>query len=210
MSAIQNTVPSQVLLQPNDQEEQSLLSVTASIANHVVEKTQPFFGANAIPKRTWDPLIDSINDVIIQKKANVQRALQNKWVRYHPGMIGGDALTMAYTGFTGVQYFLPALQTVSWVGWVTSSVGEIGGLINIWVACQEFREAYTAIQNKDMVNAWKMIFDASFFVLIGLLMIVVGITTKVFALGSVSAFFTANPWLLPVLFFIVTMGKCFN
>ncbi len=146
-----------------------------------------------------------VGQVIEGKEANKQEKLANTFERYHPGMIGGDALTSAYTGFTGVQYFAPSLQALSWVGWMTSCVGEVGGAINVWVAYQEFKEAYTAYRNGDMLNMWKMVLDAFFFGLIGILMIIVSLAVKVAALGAVGAFFAANPWILPVLFFVITI-----
>jgi|GEM_PF-1026052 len=196
----------------NEEDEQSGLIATASTVGDFVENTQPLSPMGSTvstpllsvqpPVRDL-PSLSDVNFVLNTKELNRQRALGDTWTRYSPSMIGGDLFTMVYTGFTGAQYFAPSLQSISCLGWITSGAGEIGGLINILVACQEIKEAFTA-QGNDNVTFWKNMIDASLYILIGLLMIMIGVSTKVIALGSLAAFFTANPWLLPLLFFVAS------
>jgi hypothetical protein len=222
MSAILKSQPFDPLISSSDanseENEQPGFISTASIVSNVVENAQPLSPigstASAIesssllsvqPSPVRDlPSLRDVNTVLNKKKSNRQLALNDTWTRYSPSMIGGDLFTMVYTGFTGAQYFAPSLQSISCLGWITSGAAEIGGLINILVACQEIKEAFTA-QGNDNVTFWKNVFDASLYILIGLLMITIGIATKVIALGSLAAFFTANPWLLPVLFFVASL-----
>ncbi len=148
------------------------------------------------------PITSFVKKIITSKEENREAKLQNKWERYHPGMLLGDVLTMGYTALVGIQFLRPGLANL---GWISLVCGELGGLINIWVALQEFKECYQAFQNGDTLNGYKMLFDATLFAGIGVLMILVALSQKVVAMGSIAAFFAATPYLLPLLFFLITL-----
>lgn len=84
-------------------------------------------------------------------------------------------------------------------------LGIVGGLINIAVGMVCLREAAQALKNGDRLLGTRLLFDALFLSAIGLVMILVSISAHVAALAGISAFLTANPWLLPLLFFALSI-----
>src|SRR5580692_6754578 len=147
-------IPLLTPLSSSSEREEPQPTKAASATMH--KATEDFATTSAALNESTN-LVNTIDTVINRKKENMQRALDDKWVRYHPGMIAGDALTTGYTLFTGIQYLNPILQSLAWVSWSTCICGEIGGLINIWVALQEYQQAFIATENNDILNKTKMI-----------------------------------------------------
>lgn len=146
-----------------------------------------------------------IQQVIAQKEANVQRALKGRANVSEAVMIGGDLFSMGYLGFQGVQIIKPSLSKISAVGITTLACGCFAGAINIGVALISLKEAIQAYKNGDTKLALRLFLDFFGLFSIGAVMILTSLAIKVAALAALGAFFAANPWLLPVLFFIITI-----
>ncbi len=160
----------------------------------------------AVPLR--DKVSDLMQDLIIKKQAAMEAALQERTgKRTLPEsiLIGGDVFTTGYLGFQGVQALKPAITHLSGVAFSALICGEIAGLINIGVALVSLMEACQAFKNGDTKLGLRLTLDFICFFSIGVIMILVSLAMKVAALTAIGTFFAANPWLLPVLFFIATI-----
>lgn len=146
-----------------------------------------------------------VRSLLQKKEEHVQTALDNTWDRYNPILIGGDLFTTGYLLFEGVKACLPATQTMLGVIISTMVCGVVAGVINIGVGFLCLKEAVQAFKNGDHFLGIRLMMDTIFCIAIGVVMILVSLATKVAILGGIGAFFAANPWVLPVLFFIITI-----
>ncbi len=112
---------------------------------------------------------------------------------------------MGFMGFQGVRALLPTLSKVAAVTMATFICGEVAGVINIGVGIVSLKEAIQALHNGDKLLGVRLLLDGIFLMLIGIGMILISTGLKAVALGAVTAFFVANPWVLPLLFFIITI-----
>ena len=126
-------------------------------------------------------------------------------------LILGDALNMLYLGFLGLLAAIPSWNTLG-TTLLSSSFGIAGGIINILVGCLCLKEAKTAFANKDKLLGWRLLLDGAFMIAIGGVMLLASMATLLGALSikvgffvAISAFLAANPWVLPVLFLIITL-----
>ena len=149
--------------------------------------------------------IQVMEQVLDAKKSHRQAALDNKLDRYNPIFIGGDIFTAGYLAFEGIQAFVPSLAGITAIGTATLICGVVAGAINIGVGLVSLKEAIQAFRNGDKVLGFRLMFDFIFCSAIGSVMILSSLAIQVSALGGVGAFFATNPWVLPLLFFIVTI-----
>jgi len=128
--------------------------------------------------------------------------------RFHPItgtdtiLIGGDVFNTGYLLFEGFTAAIPAAEGVAGIAIASTVFGVVGGVINMAVGMICLKEAIQALKNGDRLLGGRLLIDAIFCNAIGIVMILASISTQVAALSGVAAFFAANPWLLPVLFFV--------
>lgn len=146
-----------------------------------------------------------MQQILAKKEENVKLALNNKWQRYNPILIGGDVFTVGYLAFQGAQAIKPSIQAIAAVGTATLTCGVIAGTINIGVGIVSLVEGIQALRNGDKVLSARLLLDFVCCTAIGTIMILASLAIKLGTLAAVGAFFAANPWMLPVLFFIVTI-----
>lgn len=158
-----------------------------------------------LPETNDSKIVQIMQQVVTAKEENVKASLSNKKVVYDPNLWGGDLFTMADLGFQGVVTASSKLQALSGMVLAGTILGVIGGVTNILVAistARELKNAYKAkADTKLIIRLW---FDCIFLTLIGVTMILASLAQMV-AIGGFGAFLIANPWLLPVLFFIITI-----
>lgn len=157
------------------------------------------------PQETEMKTVRAMEQVLEAKKEHVQTALANKWDRYNPIFIFGDVFTIGYLGFQGVQALSPSVQSIAAVGAATLVCGVIAGVINIGVGIVSLKESIQAFRNGDKMLGMRLLLDFICCTAIGVVMILASLAIKVSILGGIGAFFASNPWLLPVLFFIITI-----
>jgi hypothetical protein len=158
-----------------------------------------------LPETNDSKIVQIMQQVVTAKEENVKASLSNKKVVYDPNLWGGDLFTMAYLGFQGVATSSSKLQALSGMILAGTILGVIGGVANILVAISTARELKNALKAKaDMKLIIRLCFDCIFLTLIGITMILASLAQMV-AIGGLGAFLIANPWLLPVLFFIITI-----
>jgi hypothetical protein len=143
--------------------------------------------------------------VLDAKKAHVKTALDNKWERYNPILIGGDFFSVGYLAFQGVQSLVPSVQQIAAIAIAGVVCGVIAGAINIGVGLISLKEAIQAFRNGDKVLGLRLLLDFFCWSSIGVVMILAALAIKVTALAAIGAFFAAHPWVLPVLFFAATI-----
>jgi len=83
--------------------------------------------------------------------------------------------------------------------------GLVAGVINIGVGAVCFKESMQAFYNGDKLLGMRLLLDSVTLTAIGAVMILIALSAKVAALGAVGAFFKASPWILPLLFFIISI-----
>jgi len=143
--------------------------------------------------------------VLDAKKAHVKKALDNKWERYSPILIGGDFFSVGYLAFQGVQSVVPSIAHISAIAIAGLVCGVIAGGINVGVGLISLKEAIQAFRNGDKVLGARLLLDFFCWTTIGVIMILASLAIKVTALAAIGTFFAAHPWVLPVLFFIATI-----
>lgn len=161
--------------------------------------------ANPSQQAKNERLTNQVLSLIQKKETHVQTALDNTWDRYNPILIGGDLFTMGYLVFEGVKACVPATQAMLGVIISTMICGVVAGVINIGVGLICGKEAIQAFKNGDHFLGLRLLLDTIFCIAIGVVMILVSLAAKVAILGGIGAFFAANPWVLPVLFFVITI-----
>src|SRR3989338_342278 len=161
--------------------------------------------ATPAPSPTNQKLTAAAVRVFEQQTSIYNKKLESKWDRYNPIMIGGDFFTFANLGFSLVKDILPSIASISAVSIASLVCGEIAGAINIGVGLISLKEAVQAFKNGNRALGVRMTFDFLFLVAIGVTMILISTALKVAALGAIGAFFAANPWVLPLLFFVISI-----
>ncbi|PIS03171.1 MAG: hypothetical protein COT85_03885 [Chlamydiae bacterium CG10_big_fil_rev_8_21_14_0_10_42_34] len=177
----------------------SLIINTSSLAPPKL--ATPCLKATANEKK----LATLMSSVIDQKQTLVDASLKGRVNALEGIMIGGDLFSMGYLAFQGVQLLKPSLAAVPAIGMATLVCGEIAGAVNIGVALICLKEGIQALKNGDNKLATRLFIDFVSFTAIGAIMILTSLATKVAALGAIGLFFAANPWLLPVIFFAVSI-----
>jgi hypothetical protein len=145
---------------------------------------------------------------LIQKKVALRdQCLEERGKSRFPAeavLIGGDAFTMGYLALQSAELLSSSLAASPVISWMNFVCGEIGGAINIGVSFVCLSEGLQAMINKDYLLASRLFCDFATLFAIGTVMLLSSLSTKVAALG-LSAFFTANPWLLPLAFFLMSL-----
>ncbi len=146
-----------------------------------------------------------MQEVIDAKAAKAQVACSNRVNLNEAVMIGGDLFSMGYLAFQGIQIAKPSLAAIPAIALATLTCGVLAGAINIGVAIISMKEGLQALRNGDTKLALRLFLDFFGLFGIGVTMILASLALRVAALSAIGAFFTANSWLLPVLFFVISI-----
>jgi len=150
-------------------------------------------------------LAAAVNNVFAQKDALRIKALDNKWDRFNPFIIGGDAFTMATFAFQGIQTVAPQLSHLAAIATTNAACGIIAGVINMGVGATCFKQSMQAFHNGDRLLGLRLLIDSITITAIGAIMILISLSMQISALGAIGTFFQANAWVLPVLFFVISI-----
>ncbi len=173
--------------------------MSAINANYQYYPTGPIDAAS----QEESSIIPVVKRVIELKEREVNKAKNNLWDRYNPILIGGDVFTTAYLIFQGVQTYVHI--SLPLLGIATLVCGVVAGVISVGVAFLSLKEAIQAFHNGDYKLGFRLLVDFFSMLGIGVIMILAPLAIKIAALGCLTVFFAANPWALPVLFFIMTI-----
>ena len=154
------------------------------------------------PERRVAALMDQ---VIEAKQGVVQKALDGRVNISEAVLIGGDFFSMGYLAFQGAQIVKPSLAALPAIGLATLGCGVIAGAINIGVAIISLKECYQAAKNGDTKLALRLGLDFFGLLGVGTIMILASLAIRVSALAGVTAFFGTHAWLLPLLFFVISI-----
>jgi hypothetical protein len=156
-----------------------------------------------------DKKLSTLMGEIIQHKANkIREALKDRTgAKLHKEviLIGGDVFNVGFLAFQGAQILKPSLATIPAVSLATFICGEIAGAINIGVSLVCLGEAIDAFKNGDKLLGGRLLLDFIELLAIGIIMILISLSTKVAALGAIGSFFAAFPWILPTIFFVAAI-----
>ncbi len=141
-------------------------------------------------------------EVFAQKQANFATADANLAEKYPKALVGGDVFTSMYLILSGLSRFSKVMQIIPMLSTALTICGVIGGAINIGVAAVCFKESMKAFGNKAYFQGVKLMIDTLLLGAIGAFMMIVPIASKI-GLGALSTFIAANPFVLPVLFFVL-------
>lgn len=157
------------------------------------------------PGQATDKVSALMQQVIDQKQQYVAKARTERWNWNEFVQIGGDLFSMGYLAFQGAQIVKTSLAANAAIGLATSICGVAAGVINIGVALSCLVEGIQASKNGDTKLALRLYIDFVCLFCIGVIMSLASLASRVAALGAINAFFTAHPWLLPVLFFVISI-----
>ena len=87
----------------------------------------------------------------------------------------------------------------------TAVCGVIGGVINVGVGLCSLKESIQAFRNGDKLLGIRLALDAFCLTGIGLIMILVSLGSYIGPLHGISMALTSNTWVLPVIFFVITI-----
>jgi hypothetical protein len=132
-------------------------------------------------------------------------------------LIGGDFFSVGYLGFQAAQILRPSLASISAVAWTTLACGCIAGAVNIGVGFVSLVQGIQALKNGDRKLAFRLFLDFLGLFGIGIVMILASLAIRIGALSAIGSFFSANPWVLSLLFFAISIpviveiaGRIFN
>jgi hypothetical protein len=150
-------------------------------------------------------LISRVHSVWTIKQEHVEKANNDKWHRYDPILIGGDLFTMGYLAFQGVTTYAPIPPEV--MGTAILVCGVAAGVITILVAAVSLKESFQAFYNgkAHVHKGLRLLLDCIGLLGIGVVMVLTPLATKIAALHGLTTFFASYPWVLPLLFFVITI-----
>ncbi len=177
--------------------------------NYTKQLDTPISEAQELPND--ERITNLIEQVFTAKEAKIEASLSKKCIVYDPFLWGGDLTTMAYMGFEGVATASAKLGALSGMVIAGTVLGLLGGVANILVAISTGRELINALKSpkKDWALILQLTFDCIFLSALGVFMTFVSLA-QIVSIGGLSAFLLANPWVLPVIFFILTWPLIFN
>jgi len=146
-----------------------------------------------------------VQKVLDAKEAHVAAALENKWHWSNVVLIGGDVFTTLYLVFQAALSFKASLSAIPAIAVTGLVCGILAGVINTGVGILCGVEGFQAFLNGDYKLASRLALDCLCYTSIGIIMVLAALALKVGALAAVGAFFTAHPWVLPVLFFAASI-----
>ena len=147
-------------------------------------------------------------------------------------MIGGDIGNGVYSAFQIAQIVKPALAASSGFTMASCVLGTLGGALNIGVGVYcltQARQAYKDLTKdgkaflqehgyiksfwllmkgdalEDVEKYMRLLWDGIFLIAIGIFMILVSLALKVAVLAGLGAFLAANPYFLPILWFLISV-----
>lgn len=143
-----------------------------------------------------------MNEVLLKKKVNKKTV--SKWELLDPSLILGDIFTSGYLIFQTVLSFKPAWQAISAIGIATGVLGIVAGVVNIAVSWPSLREGLRCMKAGDKLTGTRLLIDAVLGVALGAVLILASLSMFVACMAGVGAFFTAFPWILPLIFLLIS------
>ncbi len=163
----------------------------------------------ALPlSETRDERVSNLmQSVASQKEEKMAQALKGRTKSpMEAVLIGGNLFTMGALAFQGAELLKPSLSAISAIQSASMIFSAASGAINIFVSFVMLKCAIQALKNGDKAAAARL---GTVFVLyfsIGLIMLL----AYAVKLGALTTFLGANPWVLPILFFVAglpTLGE---
>lgn len=173
----------------------------------------PLYPAETAPPQvaeTDQKVAALMQEIISKKEEHVTASLKNRVNPSEIVQVGGDLFSMGYLLFQGAQIVKPSLSSIPFIATASLVCGVVAGAINIGVAFVCLKEGIQAHKNGDMQLAARLYIDFVALLGIGMIMIFTALATRVAALGAIGGFFAANPWLLPILFFALSVPLFFE
>ena len=150
------------------------------------------------------------------------------------GQIFGDIGNVIFSALSIAQICKPALSASASFAWTSCILGSLGGVLNIGVGLYCLKDAnqkYTNLSQNleskkyieengillslihsqtgdaplDVQKYCRMLCDGTCMIGIGAIMSVISLSTEIPALGALGAFLAVNPWILPLVWFLITI-----
>jgi len=147
----------------------------------------------------------AIDQVLNAKIANREKKLSSYWSISNLTIIFGDFFCTASLGLQGAISLSPAIASIAGVALTNVGCGIVSGAINIGVAGVCLKEAIQCFKNGDVKKGAQLAADTVGLAILGTVMILSSLALIIGALGGVGAFISSNPWILPVIFFLLSL-----
>jgi len=138
----------------------------------------------------------AMHRVIGEEQDLKKKALGDKSRRYPISVIGGDILNIGLLGCIGATVFSPASVLMNFV----ASFSMLGGLLNLAQSLLCFKEGIAAWKSNNKELAVRLMLQGIVGLALGTAMILYSVA-QFCAIAGIAAFFAANPYVIPVLFF---------
>jgi hypothetical protein len=145
-------------------------------------------------------IASAMQRIVGQEQALAKKAIHDPWKRFPVGVIGGAALNVGQLALTGVS----VLAACAAISNILTGIGLLGGLLNIKEGAIAIHEGLHAWKSNDKQLAAKLFLQGILSFGLGTVMVLLSVARFV-ALSGVVGFFAANPYILPVLGFVLAI-----
>ena len=153
------------------------------------------------PVDDTDARVGSLMHAMVgEEKSLAKKALEDLWRRYPVSIIGGGALNVGVLALEGTSAFV----TCSMIADLLVGVVVLGGLFNLREGVLAIEEGMRAWKTNDKKLAARLFLQGALEIALGAAMLLMSIA-RIFALTSITAAFLANPYILPTLFFCLSL-----
>lgn len=152
------------------------------------------------------PSVDELTGVIAKTENAKSQALSNSLRRYSPDLILGGVLNVSYISTDILEVAHPGLTGVALL---LSIFGFLAGAFTVGEAFHSLYECGNALKEGNKLLFARLLWDFASKLAMGIILTVASLT--LFGIQTaIAAFFIANPWLLPILFFAISIPTVFE
>ncbi len=146
-----------------------------------------------------------MGSIIERKEANKAESVNRVWKRFDPILITGSAFNLVFLVFQVIKIAFPKIAQMGGVSVASTVFGVAGGVINIAVAFVSLKEACAARKAGDRELFLRLLLDFISTFALGIIMVIASVGIDFIAIGAIGTFLAANPWFLPLIFFVISI-----
>lgn len=175
-----------------------------STASHSSWLSQIYSWVGYSPQQTPESpnirIASAMQRIVGQEQALAKKALHDPWRRFPVAVIGGATLNVGQLALTGVS----VLAACAAISNILIGIGFLGGLLNIKEGALALHEGLHAWKSNDKQLAAKLFLQGILSFALGTVMLLVSVA-RFTALTGIVGFFAANPYIMPVLCFVLAI-----
>ena len=193
----------------------SVVSVSTAELRHRTAASEPLLSPEAVASEApfnldGLPLSTKVHtcfsEALEAKQAEYTKALSpaKRWGVATYGQFAADFSSFCWDALMAIQELSKVAAQNPIVNHLISVLGFVAGPLMILQGLSCLNSCIEAFKCGDKPKGWRLLLDACTLTVIGALMLGLSIA-KIAGLTAITAFFAANVWILPLLFFIITI-----